>query len=387
MPAEDVSPKPLAGRRIALTGHFASMPQAQFAELIRELGGVVVASPSRRTQALVVGEDGWPLSDDGRTTQSLETARRIGAYGYQLEILQEEEFLLRYGLAELQHSIRRRYTINTLSRLLNVPGQKIRAWVRYGLIEPTEIEHRLAYFDYRQVASAKRLEELLAAGAPIGRVRQSLERLQAWWPQTRVSLVQLAALEDRGSLLVRLSNGRLADAEGQLRLDFETDESQQLALTTKTADEWFCEALEHEDAGRLKDACYAYQSAVELDPCDPVLRFNLGNVMYQLDRKSEAAELYAQATERDPLYAESWNNLGSVLAELGKYDEGATSLRRAVGLIPSYADAHYNLAETLYEVGNADDAVRHWRAFLEHAPASAWAEEVRQRIRQSRSVE
>jgi hypothetical protein len=45
-----------------------------------------------------------------------------------------------------------------------------------------------------------------------------------------------------------------------------------------------------------------------------------------------------------------------------------------------YPDAHYQLARTLDELGRGDEAEAHWRAFLDLAPDSPWADQARARL-------
>jgi tetratricopeptide (TPR) repeat protein len=381
-------PEPqLCGKKVAITGRFASLAQREVAELIRDFGGQFVALPARSTAWLVVGDGGWPLHEDGRPTQSLLRARQIQAAGYALEILTEEEFLSRLGLDDRRATIHRRYTIAQLSRILDVPCDRIRTWIRAGLIEPVQTVHRLAYFDFQQVISAKMLCEWALKGVSLQRVRDSFEQLRGWLPHVGRPLAQLAILEENGRLLVRLQEGKLAEPSGQLRFDFRSaDDTGSLQIGTQTADQWFDEAITREDSGDLPGAITAYRAAIEVEPHDAVLHFNLANVFYALGNLQDALVHFQQATRHDPTYVEAWNNLGSVQAELNQWESAATSLRQALQLVPDYADAHYNLAETLAQLGRTSEARVHWRVYLRIDPHSAWAAEVRNRLESSEAA-
>lgn len=360
----------LRGKRVAVTGCLVSMTHADFAELVAARGGEFVALPNRGTSVLVIGQDGLPLEQDGRQTTSLTRARRFRAYGYPIELLSEEEFYSRLELVEPQRAIHRRCTINELSRLLKLPGRQLRSWMRAGLIEPVEVVHRLAYFDFRQVSSAKKLCELTAAGVKPQQVRETLEQLRDWLPGIDMPLAQISLLESDGRLLVRLDGERLADACGQLHFDFLTGlagEPNVVAVGGKTAEAWFEEALEFEDRGRPAEAVAAYREAIRLEPDDPVLHFNLGNALFACKEVAAAAEHFRQAVERDSCYVEGWNNLGNVLDILEDYEAAIDAYERALQLVPTYADAHYNVAETLVKLGRDNDAARHLRAYLQFA--------------------
>ncbi|HVX15359.1 MAG TPA: tetratricopeptide repeat protein [Pirellulales bacterium] len=358
----------LRGKRVAVTGRLVSMTHAEFAELVAARGGEFLPLPNRGTALLVIGQDGWPLEPNGRQTVGLARARRLRALGYAIELLSEDEFYGRLNLVEPQNAIHRRCTINQLSRVLNLPGRRLRSWLRAGLIEPVEVIHRLAYFDFRQASSAKNLCELTAAGVKPQHVRESLEQLRNWLPGIDAPLAQLSLLESDGRLLVRLDDDQIADSGGQLHFDFvmgSPGEAEVVVLGGKTAEAWFEEGLELEDRERPAEAVAAYREAIRLAPDDPVLHFNLGNALLACHETDEAAEQFRRAVSCDPCYVEAWNNLGNVLDEGGDFDGAIDAYERALRFVPSYADAHYNLAETLIKVGRDRDAARHLRAYLQ----------------------
>ena len=379
-------PRTLAGRKIAVTGRLVSMTHRDLARLVEELGGQFVQAPTRATNFLVVGQDGWPLDGEARPTASLTQARRLKSLGYAIEIVTEDAFFTWLGVGEGSTSVHRHYTIVQLSRILGVSRDRIRGWMRAGLIEPVELVHRLAFFDYQQVASAKMLCELVAQGLNPPKIRAGLEQLRRWLPGVDAPLSQLAVLEEGGRLLVRLESGNLAEPSGQLRMEFEPEDENALAvaggLDDRNADQWFQAAIGHEDAGDFAAAADAYRRAVRLEPDDPILHFNLANALYVLGETDEAAAEFGQAVRYDPDYAEAWNNLGTLLTEGEQRDEAIAAFGRALAVVPQYADAHFNLAETLAAAGCTSEACKHWRAYLALDPASPWASEARRRLSQ-----
>ena len=345
---------------------------------------ISVQAPTRNTSFLVVGQDGVPLGEDGAPTANLLRARKLVAEGYSLEIINEDAFLNRIGLVEQEAGVHRRYTIVQLSRILSVPRDRIRAWMRAGLIEPVETVHRLAHFDYQQVSTAKMLYDLVTSGLTPGRIREGLQRLQRWLPGVDRQLSQLSVLESHGKLLVRLDDGRLVEPTGQLQFDFDSAAEQPelcvIDAESKPAETWFHEAVAHEDGGRFEEALIAYGEAARQEPDDPVLQFNLANVLYSLGRLDEAITHFQRAVGLDTTYVEAWNNLGSILAEQDDVDEAVIALQYALHLVPTYADAHFNLAAILAANGRSDEACEHWRAYLRLDPASPWAEEARKNL-------
>lgn len=376
----------LDGAKVALTGSFSTMTQREIAELVEKFGGEYVSSPGRNTKFLVVGSAGPPLGNDGQPSQALQRARQLRADGYAIQIINEEEFLENeLKIVGNDDQVRQRYTVAQLSRILKVSRDTIRLWIRTGLIEPVETVHRLKFFDFKQVSSAKVLCELLAEGLPLEKIRVSLERIRDWMPGMESPLTQLSMLEENGRILVRLTDGRLAEPSGQLQLDFdEAEEQLRLAIDVagRTADEWFQEALDRENQGDYQGAIQAYQHAIDCESGDPILHFNLGNVLYAAQRLPEAEQRFREAVDLDANYVEAWNNLGTVLADLERFDESAQVFEQAIEVFPLYADAHFNLGDVYASLGNSYLAHQHWKRYLQLDPKSPWAADVRNRIAQ-----
>jgi tetratricopeptide (TPR) repeat protein len=231
-----------------------------------------------------------------------------------------------------------------LTRVLGVPATRIRRWMRLGLVTPRRTVHRLSFFDLAEVANAKRICRLIASGASLPNIRRGLEQMQRWLPSRDLPFSQLALLEHDGKILVRL-NGTVAEPSGQLRFNFDgPEEAIAKAPARDDVEALFDEALAAEDAGELSEAVERYQRAIAIEPADPVLHFNLGNVLFGLQRFGEAAGSYQQALRWDPAYAEAWNNLGSVWIALKAWKPAIRAFRQALRLVPNYEDARHNLA-------------------------------------------
>ena len=78
-------PRPLDGKTLVLTGSLASLTRDQAKDLILRLGGRVTGSVSKKTDDVVVGDDGGAKADD---------ARRLG-----VPLLDEAAFLKLVGRA------------------------------------------------------------------------------------------------------------------------------------------------------------------------------------------------------------------------------------------------------------------------------------------------
>lgn len=379
----------LDGCEVAITGRLASMDREEAARHVEGAGGRYVERPTDATELLVIGAYGWPLASDGRPTQALLEARRLQAEGKALVITSEEDFLVALGLDELQSGLHRRYTLEQLAHMLELPVAKIRAWIRQGLLEPAHVTRRLAWFDFRQVANVRALRDLSERGIGPSRIRKSLETLRQALGREQVGYGWLDALEKRGPLLFRREDGSLAEANGQLYLDFAAASKrsksdagflQMQRVETDEADTWFERGVAAEDEGRLSDAMSAYLNALLAGGPQAETCFNLANVLFELDRGPEAMQRYLQAIEIDPDYVEAWNNLGNVFTATQRLDDAAAAYGQALAIEPAYADAHCNLADTLDQLGNREGAREHWVRYLELDPDSVWAARVRERL-------
>src|SRR5581483_12290176 len=170
------------------------------------------------------------------------------------------------------------YSVETLTEILDVSRERLRAWVLAGLIEPARVEHGVMFFEFQQVSAAKQLSELIQCGITVGRLRKSLEQLRVWLPEAQQPLERLSVLQDGGKLLVRLEQGDLSELDGQLRLDFSdepTAPTMRLVPGPRTAGDWFEQGIEQEQFGYLAEAAESYRQALLVGGPDAQICFDL----------------------------------------------------------------------------------------------------------------
>ena len=373
-----------SARRIAFTGRMASLMRPEAVEMIQSLGAQYTASVTRGTQLLVVGQDGWPLRPDGRVSRKLLRARRLQQAGNPIEVLQEDEFLDRLGLHDLSDGIRRRYTLDELTRLAKVPGGRIRAWVKAGLLQPQETIGAVGIFGFQQVTAIRTLDSLMRSGISIGRLRRSLRQLRIWLPEAHEALARLDRLNGGRRIGLRNGEGRLLESTGQHLIEFDEPATQQALSLERPddADSLFERAVELEDASEFECAVEAYREWLLRFGPDASVCFNLGNSLYALGQREAAIERFRQVVEMSPDHADAWSNLGSVLAESGQGDAAIAAFGRALESDAGCGNALYNLADTLEELGRPDEARVHWEAYLKRDTRSPWAEHARSRLAQ-----
>jgi len=425
-----------AGERIALVGKLAGMSRRDAQQLIREQGGTVAESPDETTTWIVVGEDELPLPGSALaaaldTTLDEPTRRALDAG--ELRLTGETQLWHHLGLVDAEQHIQRLYTPAMLADLLHVPVALIRRWHRRGLICPVREVRRLPYFDFTEVAAARRLAELLAGGITAAELEKRLAEWARYLPQVERPLAQLALISQGNKLLVRRGAGLLAPS-GQMYFDFaeargaalgqtespaveatETDADlsalddsgnnergnieegaivslaerragRELRVGDPQADdelppEMMLEmAAELEDQGELSAAADLYRAVLAARGPLPEVCFVLAELLYRQGDLTAARERYAIAIELNEDYVEARANLGCVLAELGDRELAVAAFAGALKYHPDYADVHFHLARVLTDLNRIDDARPHWEAFLQLSPESPWCVEARRQL-------
>ncbi|MBX3461784.1 MAG: tetratricopeptide repeat protein [Planctomycetes bacterium] len=270
----------------------------------------------------------------------------------------------------------RTFTLAELAELAGLPATVVRRWVERDLLQPRR--GSTDAFPFRALGAARTLAQLWRAGWTAPRIQRAWQLARTVVGDADAALTGLLASIGRRRVTVRTPDGRLVEPGGQLLFDFGARPDSPALPSLRSAHDWFQAGVDAEAAGRLEDAVRAYEHA--LGSGNAEAHFNLGNCLYALRRRGDAAAQFEAAVAAAPDYAEAWNNLGIVRGELGDRDGSIAALRRSLALVPHYADAHYNLAEALAVAGEVDDARRHWRAYLSFDPNSRWADQVRRRL-------
>jgi DNA-binding transcriptional MerR regulator len=231
-PSLSGSPLKLAGHRITLLGPLAGMSKREAARLIREQGGIYAEKPDAACTLVVWGEAELPLAANPAETGLLDDPTQAAAAAGRLQFISETELWNRLGLVDTEQSVHRLYTPAMLAELLSLPVAVIRRWHRRGLIVPVREVHRLPYFDFCEISTARRLAELLAAGCSPASIEQQLADLNRYLPNVDRPLAQLSVIIQGKQLLLRQGDG-LLEPGGQYRFDFDAAEQAPEAETTE----------------------------------------------------------------------------------------------------------------------------------------------------------
>ena len=116
-------------------------------------------------------------------------------------------------------------------------------------------------------------------------------------------------------------------------------------------------ALEHSARGESAEAILLLRRAVQLDPQDPVIHYDLGNSLARQGRLDQATASYQQALSLKPEYAAAHYNLASVRSAAGHHEEAEELMARALEADSGYQPAHKALAQLRERRGDYDGAI------------------------------
>ena len=369
------------------------MTHREAMDLVARNGGTSSGHVHRNTTMLVVGEEGWPLEANGQPSVKWQDANELTREGLPLRTISESEWLHLLGLDESRTEIHKAYTPAMLSQLLGVTVHLIRRWERAGLITPLRKVHRLPYFSFRDVASARRLSELLADGVPRDEIERSLGQLAPLFQNGNRSLDQLEMLARDARIVFRDKRGLIEPASGQRLLGFD-DEDDPAKL--ETADEgfrsplsitgwspegphkawgfrdWFDQGRQLLEEDSAEESIEAFRMCLMERPDEEEAHFHL----------AEASVFQGQTQCCDHDYIEAWTQLGCLHAELGEFEQALDAFEVALKVHPDFPDAHWHKGEILHRLGRTMEAVPHWERYLTFDVRGPWAETARQRLDQ-----
>ena len=389
----------LSDCRVAMIGKFGGMSQRSAQQIVRDHGGTPVERGREDVDLIVIGADELPVDDQDDV---LGEHLRQAAAGGRVEIITETQLWQRLGMVDAESEVHRLHTPAMLADLLEVPIAIIRRWHRRGLIIPVREVQRLPYFDFQEVATARRLAQLLAAGASPGQIEKKLAELARFVPEVERPLAQLSVIVEGKHFLLRQGEG-LLEPGGQLRFDFDAFGGAQIAAgesaevpipvdilsieqwrdaldEPSTPEEMLALAAQLEDEGHLGAATEIYRATLLAFGPNAEVNFLLAELLYRLGDVTAARERYYATIELDEDYVEARANLGCVLVETGQSDLAVQAFEGALRYHDEYPDAHYHLARTLDDLGRTEQAHFHWARFVELSPSGPWAEEARRRL-------
>lgn len=395
----EVSTTSLAGQRVAFVGKLGGMNRKEARELVRRQGGTMLEKLDPSVDLVVIGADAIPLGEpEDLLDDWVLDAKAAG----ELSVITETRFWQDLGIVEPGFDVGQLYTPAMLAGLLELPISTIRRWHRRGLITPTRQFNKLSYFDFQEVASARRIARLIASGATPQAIENKLSRLAGLYPNLQRPLSQLSVIIEGRCLLLRQGAG-LIEPGGQMRIDFDSTESELDDVSGSDEDSQHLISIESPVLNRDLDQLASPDEFIEVaisyeDEDDPqsavdVYRmmsltfgptaescFRMAELLYQLGDLAAARERYFIAVELDETFVEARASLGCILVELNQQELALSAFQGALEHHADYPDVHFHLARLLDDLDRDTEAEQHWMKFIELAPKSPWAEEARQRL-------
>lgn len=243
----------LQGRRVALGKQLAITTRSDWKRLIKQHGGYPVDQIDDFTDVLLVGQDeersfaerdfaerdfsepdfekrdlaeqaiGGSASAPHELTDlpvptfklSADTNRQPGS----LAVMAEAELWQLLSGDHAAVDLSRYYTPQMLAGLLDVSVATIRRWHRRGLIVPVHQVNKLPYFDFQEIASARRIARWIQNGqSPAAIERQLITIAEASGDDRPLS--QLSIIVRGRQVLLRAGEG-LTSATGQMHFNFD----------------------------------------------------------------------------------------------------------------------------------------------------------------------
>jgi DNA-binding transcriptional MerR regulator len=256
------------------------------------------------------------------------------------------------------------YAVGDVEKLLRLPRNQIRTLVNAGFVSPARGPHDHWLFSFQDLIVLRTAQALAAAKVPRRRITRSIKELRRHLPETMpLSGLSICAVADR--VVVKEGDNCWQADSGQYLLAFEGDPDDGSLSVLEPArpvpgrhEDWFDQgvALERED---VDAAVQAYRQAIQGEPARVDAHINLGRLLHEVGRLDEAERVYQKARAvcgEDPVLL---YNFGVLLDDLERKPEAVAAYEAALRGDASLADCHYNLALLCEEMGKPQDAIRH----------------------------
>ena len=272
-----------------------------------------------------------------------------------VNVVSEMSLKRQLGLLPQPPSAARTLTGEDLARTAKVTLSHVRCLAAYDVLDPEG-----DWFSFADLLATREVARLRAEGFSPARIIAAVLRLAE--SGQHLSTTRLAAAPWAEGEIVQEFHGRLATLLGQLALPF--------TETQPSVDALFASAEECEAAGDLTNAERWYRVAAKMDASDPVIPFNLGNVLDEQGRPGEAILAYNQAIARDRMFPDAWFNL-AVLAE--RRQDPVLACRHYEGALtadPAYGAALFALGRLLSDADRFEEAQAVLERYLALTPPS-----------------
>lgn len=262
------------------------------------------------------------------------------------------------------------FSVQDVERVLRLSRSTIRGLIKTGFVQPARGPKRQLQFSFQDLIVLRAARALLEAKISRRRINRSLEDLRRHLPQQMpLSGLSISAIGDRvvvrdGKNHFQVDDGQyvlgldVSVENGVLRVVEHKETSPPEAPPAETADDWFDKALHLEDAD-ARAAQAAYERAVELEPDYVGAWINMGRLLHARHDEKKAEVVYRRGIQECGANPVLLFNLGVVLEDLDKIEDAIEAYQAAIGEDPNLADGHFNLARLYEAQGKEQHAIRH----------------------------
>jgi tetratricopeptide (TPR) repeat protein len=257
------------------------------------------------------------------------------------------------------------YGVGDVEKLLGLARSTIRSLIEAGFVSPARGPRNAWLFSFQDLILLRTAQALSRANVPPRRITKSLKELRRHLPDAMpLSGLSLCAVADR--VVIREGGSRWQVESGQYLLAFEGDPADgSLSViepnttdSAASAQEWFDRGVsaELDDA---EAALHAYGQAIAVDPAFLDAHINLGRLLHEAGRLAKAEQIYREAVKScgdDPVLL---FNLGVLLDDMDRKVPAMEAYEAALRGDPGLADCHYNLALLCEKLEKPKEAIRH----------------------------
>jgi tetratricopeptide (TPR) repeat protein len=252
------------------------------------------------------------------------------------------------------------YSTRAAARILALPPDRIRYWVKQRLIEPAAKRGRRYRFAFRDLVLMRMAKELLPGRRHLQPVQRCVERarelVEPFRPLTALKL------ETRDGLIVVREGNLVFEADsGQLCLQFGSSHS------AAKLEERFGQARareRYEEVRRIAEndpfrALTLYSDLLGREPRNFELHMRMATLLESEGDLASALRHLLGAAALVPANAEVHQRIGLLYRKRNEDENAVRSFLCAIECDPGSIEAHRNLAELYEKLGRKREAMRH----------------------------
>ena len=306
----------------------------------------------------------------------------LEAFAHALEVAPTDINILRNQKVVLQHLERHSEVIDICSRILVADPMDIDCHIDRGDAQYVLGKYDQAYESYREAHRLSKdnisvIVKLKDAAKNLGKHEEIIE----WSDQIlKQNSGDSSALHDKG--LAQLKLGRLNEAVRSLerasKLEPDSvpildslkeahkltpddkgvidDANRILKIDAKNKHALLDKAVANDHLGDLEQAIESFKLAIEIDPADKIIAFDLAVAYYKAGNFDDSAEAAMQGLKHEGEEPKLWRILGEAELARKRFGEALKSLDKSISLDPQDKGAHFGRGLALMELKRYEEA-------------------------------